>query len=151
MSKKSIIGGIILAVIIGVVFVGAQINPDNPDNIQFGNSDIFHVTLADPALYENGVYVEVFDIEEGTYEFGFVPNGDSPKKLSIKLMGKTISFYEDFELQGTLVQDEMSSWYTWEYLGEKNISSGESQKVKIIIDPNGSLKGPVSIQLIPMK
>ena len=52
MSKKPIIGGIILAVIIGVVFVGAQINPDNPDNIQFGNSDIFHVTLADPALYE---------------------------------------------------------------------------------------------------
>ena len=151
MSKKPIIGGIILAVItaiIGVVLVGAQINPDN---IQVGNSDIFHVTLADPALYENGVYVEVFDIEEGTYEFGFVPNGDSPKKLSIKLMGKTISFYEDFELQGTLVQDEMSSWYTWEYLGEKNISSGESQKVKIIIDPNGSLKGPVSIQLIPMK
>ena len=148
MSKKPIIGCIILAAIIGVVLVGAQINPDN---IQVGNSDIFHVTLADPALYENGVYVEVFDIEEGTYEFGFVPNGDSPKKLSIKLMGKTISFYEDFELQGTLVQDEMSSWYSWEYLGEKNISSGESQKVKIIIDPNGSLKGPVSIQLIPMK
>jgi len=147
-SKKPIIGCIILAAIIGVVLVGAQINPDN---IQFGNSDVFHVTLADPALYENGVYVEVFDIKEGIYEFGFVPNGDSPKKLSIKLMGKTISFYEDFELQGTLVQDEMSSWYTWEYLGEKNISSGESQKVKIIIDPNGSLKGPVSIQLIPMK
>ena len=109
MSKKPIIGCIILAAIIGVVLVGAQINPDN---IQVGSSDIFHVTLADPALYENGVYVEVFDIEEGTYEFGFVPNGDSPKKLSIKLMGKTISFYEDFELQGTLVQDEMSSWYT---------------------------------------
>ena len=32
MSKKPIIGGIILAVIIGVVLVGAQINPDNPEN-----------------------------------------------------------------------------------------------------------------------
>ena len=31
-SKKPIIGGIILAAIIGVVFVGAQINPDNPEN-----------------------------------------------------------------------------------------------------------------------
>ena len=90
-------------------------------------------------------------IADRIYEFGFVPNGDSPKKLSIKLMGKTISFHEDFELQGTLVEDEISSWYTWEYLGEKNISFGESQKVKIIIDPNGSLKGPVSVQLIPMK
>ena len=57
MSKKPIIGGIILAAMIGVVLVGAQINPDNSDDIQFGNSDIFHVTLADPTLYENGVYV----------------------------------------------------------------------------------------------
>ena len=32
MSKKPIVGGIILAAIIGVVFVGAQINPDNPEN-----------------------------------------------------------------------------------------------------------------------
>ena len=32
MSKKPIIGGIILAAIVGVVFVGAQINPDNPEN-----------------------------------------------------------------------------------------------------------------------
>ena len=31
-NKKPIIGGIILAAIIGVVFVGAQINPDNPEN-----------------------------------------------------------------------------------------------------------------------
>ena len=81
MSKKPIIGGIILAAIMGVILVGAQINPDNN---QFGNSDVFHVTLADPALYENGVYVEVFDVKEGIYEFGFVPNGDSPRRLSIK-------------------------------------------------------------------
>ena len=32
MSKKPIIGGIILVAIIGVVFVGAQTNPDNPEN-----------------------------------------------------------------------------------------------------------------------
>jgi len=31
-SKKPIIGGIILAAIVGMVFVGAQINPDNPEN-----------------------------------------------------------------------------------------------------------------------
>jgi len=150
MRKKPIFGVIFLIIIAIIIIFGSVINSDNPENIQ-KTSVIFHITLADPTLYENGVYVEVFDIKEGTYEFGFVPNGDSPKKLSIKLMGKTISFYEDFELQGTLVQDEMSSWYTWEYLGEKNVSSGEAQKVKIIIDPNGSLKGPVSIELIPMK
>jgi len=31
-SKKPIIGGIILVAIIGVVYAGAQINPDNPEN-----------------------------------------------------------------------------------------------------------------------
>jgi len=31
-SKKPIIGGIILVAIIGMVFAGAQINPDNPEN-----------------------------------------------------------------------------------------------------------------------
>ena len=48
MSKKPIVGGIILAAIIGVVFVGAKINPDNPENINV----VFHVTLSDPALYD---------------------------------------------------------------------------------------------------
>ena len=32
MNKKPIIGGIILVAIIGVVYAGAQINPDNPEN-----------------------------------------------------------------------------------------------------------------------
>ena len=83
MSKKPIIGGIILVAIIGVVFVGAQINPDNPENEEV----VFHVTLADPALYdENGVYVDNFVLEEeGWYEFRFVASGDSPHRLSIDL------------------------------------------------------------------
>ena len=85
MSKKPIIGGIILAAIIGVIFAGAQINPENIQK----NSIVFHITLADPTLYENGVYVESFQIEEGAYEFGFVPNGDSPQKLSIKLFAES--------------------------------------------------------------
>jgi len=36
-SKKPIIGGIILAAIVGVVFVGTQINPDNPENEESPN------------------------------------------------------------------------------------------------------------------
>ena len=48
-SKKPIIGGIILAAIIGVVFVGAQINPDNPENekgcisVRFSRSGIIRL------------------------------------------------------------------------------------------------------------
>ena len=155
MNKKPIIGGIVLAAIIGVIFVGAQINPDNPENEEV----VFHVTLADPALYDCHTtsstvckYRETVFLEEGIYEFRFVANGDSPQRLEVWLnYGGLGMFKQKYVLVGNLVEEGMSSWYTWEYLGEKNINSGESQKVKIIIDPNGSLKGPVSIQLIPMK
>lgn len=107
----------------------------------------FHITLADPTLYVDGVYEELFNIEEGTYEFGFVPNGDSPEKLSIMIAGFSISFSEDFELQGTLIEDGISSYYTWEYLGEKRISVNQAQEIKILIDPNGNYNGPVSVDL----
>ena len=154
MSKKPIIGGIILAAIIGVVFAGAQINPDNPENTDV----VFHVTLADPALYdENDVYVDYFSLEEGSYEFRFVPNGDSPTTLSIELWTikagneKWRHFSEDFELQGTLVEDELSSWYVWDYLGEKRIIFDESYTMEIVISPNRNLVGPVSIDLIKLR
>ena len=162
MSKKPIIGGIILAAIVGVVFVGAQINPDNPENTNV----VFHVTLADPALYdENGFYVDSFSLEEGWYEFRFVPNGDSPNKLSIELWAieagkeKWRHFSEDFELRGYLVEDELSSWYVWDYLGEKRISFDESYTMEIVINPNRNYDGltecfrwcyPVSIDLIKL-
>ena len=154
MSKKPIIGGIILATIIGVVFAGAQINPDNPENTDV----VFHVTLADPALYdENDVYVDYFSLEEGSYEFRFVPNGDSPTTLSIELWAieegkeKRSTFAEDFQLQGHLVEDELSSWYVWDYLGEKRIIFDESYTMEIVISPNRNLVGPVSIDLIKLR
>ena len=162
MSKKPIIGGIILAAIVGVVFVGAQINPDNPENTNV----VFHVTLADPALYdENGFYVDYFSLEKGWYEFRFVPNGDSPNKLSIELWAieagkeKWRHFSEDFELRGNLVEDGLSSWYVWDYLGEKRISFDESYTMEIVINPNRNYDGltecfrwcyPVSIDLIKL-
>jgi len=161
-SKKPIIGGVILAAIVGVVFVGAQINPDNPENTNV----VFHVTLADPALYdENGFYVDYFTLEEGWYEFRFVPNGDSPTRLSIELWAieagkeKWRPFSEDFELRGHLVEDGLSSWYVWDYLGEKRISFDESYTMEIVINPNRNYDGltecfrwcyPVSIDLIKL-
>ena len=154
MSKKPIIGGIILAAIIGVVFVGAQINPDNPENLKIDDSDVFHIRLADSSLYENGVYSEMFQIEKGVYEFRFVPNGDSPQKLSIKLLAESgvVLMNNHFELEGTLVDDGMSSWYTWDYLSRDNMFKiDEPQEVKIFVSPNGNLKGPVSIGLVSIK
>ena len=154
MSKKPIIGGIILAAIIVVVFVGAEINPDNPENTKIGDSEVFHVRLADSSLYENGVYSEIFQIEKGVHKFRFVPNGDSPQKLSIKLLAESGAVLMDnhFELEGTLVDNGISSWYTWDYLSKDNmLKIGESQQVKIFVSPNGNLKGSVSIGLVSIK
>ena len=154
MSKKPIIGGIILAAIIGVVFVGAEINPDNPENTKIEDSEVFHIRLADSSLYENGVYSEMFKIEKGVYKFRFVPNGDSPQKLSIKLLAESDVVLMDnhFELEGTLIDDGISSWYTWDYLSKDNmLKIDESQQVKIFVSPNGNLKGSVSIDLISIK
>ena len=179
MSKKPIIGGIILAAIIGVVFVGAQINPDNPENEEV----VFHVTLADPALYDCPTtstvckYRETVFLEEGIYEFRFVPNGDSPQKLSVELkcyiscadvnLPEHVSLH--YVLVGNLVEEGMSSWYTWEYqIDSSQISLGfiktkhqlpcelcvkidEPQQVEISIDPRGYLNGPVSIELVQIK
>ena len=150
MSKKPIIGGIILAAIIGVVFVGAQINPDNPENLKTDDSDVFHIRLADSSLYENGVYSEMFQIEKGVYKFRFVPNGDSPQKLSIKLLTESgvVLMDNHFELEGTLIDNGISSWYTWDYLSNDNmLKIDEPQQVKIFVNPNGNLKGSVSISL----
>jgi len=149
-SKKPIIGGIILAAIIVVIFVGAEINPDNPENLKTDDSDIFHVRLADSSLYENGVYSEMFQIEKGVYKFRFVPNGDSPQKLSIKLLTESgvVLMDNHFELEGTLIDDGISSWYTWDYLSNDNmLKIDESQQVKIFVNPNGNLNGSVSISL----
>ena len=154
MSKKPIIGGIILAAIIAIVFVGAEINPDNPENTKIEDSEVFHVRLADSSLYENGVYSEMFQIEKGVYKFRFVPNGDSPQKLSIKLLTESgvVLMDNHFELEGTLIDDGISSWYTWDYLSKDNmLKIDEAQQVKIFISPNGNLKGPVSIGLVSIK
>ena len=183
MNKKPIIGGIILVAIIGVVYAGAQINPDNPENEEV----VFHVTLADPALYdcvtisvhEYCEYREVFFVEDGIYEFRFVPNGDSPQKLSVELdyspstewqvadKGRHVSLH--YVLVGNLVEEGMSSWYTWKYqIDSKMVSFGflgdrhqlpcelcikihDSQQVEISIDPRGYLNGPVSIELVQIK
>ena len=154
MRKKPIIGGIILAAIIGLVFGGVQINPDNPENIKIEDSEVFHVRLADSSLYENGVYSEAFQIEKGVYKFRFVSSGDSPQKLSIKLLAESgvILMDNHFELEGTLIDDGISSWYTWDYLSKDNLFKiDESQQVKIFVSPNGNLKGLVSIGLISIK
>ena len=102
MRKKHVFGIICIAIISVVIIFGNQINPEYIDSDQLIDiSDVFHVRLAEPELYKNGVYSESFVLERGVYEFRFTPNGDSPRSLSITLIGDSILFYEDFVLKGT--------------------------------------------------
>jgi hypothetical protein len=139
------IGGYIL-IIVGIVIVIGILGTQDRD-IENKEKPIFHVTLADPKNYENGVYSDSFEVEEGVYEFGFVPNGDSPKILTISLNGESFRYFETFLLEGTSHETGVSTYYTWEYSGNKTIKVPSKQEVEIIINPNGNLLGPVSVDI----
>ena len=157
MSKKPIIGGIILAAIVGVVFVGAQINPDNPEN-----EEVWSIRMASPEWHERQtVRASLPNLEEGTYKLGFVPMGDSPTKIRIDIKVRSagsdfagtswgLVFSEEFILKGTPVDTGISKYYTWEYVGQKYVYIPEVEgeaNYEITIKRTGNLKGSVTISL----
>ena len=133
-----------MIIIIFVVIFSVEPSEKN-DNV------VFHVTLADPNLYVNGIYTDVFTINEGEYSFRFVPNGSSPEILSIMLDGENFDFSEDFRLESTSHQTETSEYFTWEYNGQKTIWIVEMQEISIIINPNGNVMGSVSVDILENK
>lgn len=142
MNKKFVIIPIIIIIL--VIFASSS---------QFNNKDKkndspFHVTLAKPSQYQNGVYSSIFILEKGDYSFTFVPNGDSPQKLEIKLKGESFEFSESFELRGKLHETGISEYYTWDYDGEKNFHVDSVKEVSIQINPNGNTMGSVSVDII---
>ena len=144
MKKKSI--GILI--ILGVVILGASLSmnsEEKEDNV------VFHITLADPELYTNGIYTNNFTIESGTYFFRFVPNGSSPEILSIKLSGQNYTFIENFNLKGIPHESETSKYFTWEYEGVKNITIDSMKEITIAINSNGNVMGSVSVDIIKKK
>ena len=141
MNKKIIIIPIVVIIAIFVVIFSLDPSEKN-DNV------IFHVTLADPDLYTNGVYTDVFTIDEGEYSFRFVPNGSSPEILSITLNGENFDFSGNFKLKSTSHQTVTSEYFTWEYEGQKIILITELQEVSIIINPNGKITGSVSVDIL---
>jgi|TARA_B100001079_G_scaffold101830_1_gene87428 hypothetical protein len=152
MRKKHVFGIICIAIISVVIIFGAQINPEYVgDDRLIDISNVFHVRLAEPELYKNGVYSESFVLERGVYEFRFTPNGDSPRSLSITLIGNLVLFSEDFVLKGTPHETDISLYYTWDYEGVRKIQVLEDQQVDIKINPNGNLAGSVSVEIIPTK
>ena len=144
MNKKSI--GILIILIVTILGVSISMNSEEKDD-----NVIFHITLADPELYTNGIYTSNFTIESGTYFFRFVPNGSSPEILSIKLSGQNYSFIENFNLKGIPHESETSKYFTWEYEGVKNITIDSIEEITIIINPNDNVMGSVSIDIIKKK
>ena len=144
MNKKNI--GILIILIVAILGVFISMNSEEKnDNV------VFHITLADPELYTNGVYTDKFSIDPGTYFFRFVPNGSSPEILSIKLSGQNYSFIENFNLKGIPHESETSKYFTWEYEGVKNITIDSMEEVTIVINPNDNVIGSVSIDIIKKK
>ena len=137
--------GIYVAVIVAVaalVIISLSLEPKPQRTASY------HVTLADPKLYSDGIFTDSFKIQKGSFQFSFVPNGDSPKTLTISLKGSSFSFSEDFKLEGTPHNTGISTYYTWNYLGTKKIELTNDQELKIIIDPHGEILGSVSVDLV---
>ena len=161
MSKKPIIGGIILVAIIGIVSVGAQINPDNPENEKSPNSEVWSTRMAGPEFDDifNHRYSSITLETKVPYKFDFVPMGDSPERLKISVsvdyqQFQDLVFSEMFILEGTLVDTGISEYYTWDYTGNKNFEISYEQcpnqktcNYDITVERYGNLKGSVSISL----
>jgi len=140
-NKKIIIIPIVVIVVIGLVSFSS-------DETNEKKNTIFHVTLADPDLYVNGEFSQVLTLEKGEYFFRFVPNGSSPKILSITVVGENFGFDEDFQLRNTLHQTGISEYFTWEYDGTHSFTIPESGEVEIIVNPNGNIMGSVSVDIL---
>ena len=143
--NKITIGILIISIVI-ILGVSITMNSEEKDD-----NVVFHITLADPELYTNGIYTSNFTIESGTYFFRFVPNGSSPEILSIELSGQNYNFIKNFNLKGTPHESETSKYFTWEYEGVKNITIDSIEEITIVINPNDNLMGSVSIDIIKKK
>ncbi len=141
--KKYIVIAVILAIAATVIAISMDGSPR-------ANADrVFHARLADPALYENGIYTGTAELAAGSYEFRFVPSGGSPRILSITVSEEdAVLFSDDFELEGTAQGSEGAIYYTWDYLGQKQLSIAENRSATFTIDPHGDTLGPVTVQLI---
>ena len=141
--KKAVYGGVAAGIALVIIFVLRVVISDTSESTEF----VYHKLLADPEIYENGVYSETFDIAAGNYKFKFIPNGDSPQTLSIELNGKEFSFSENFELEGTSHKSPISEYFTWDYLGQKEFQLSQGQSLDITINPNGNTAGTVSVMI----
>ena len=152
-SKKPIVGAVILITILGMIFLGSQINPDNPENEDRPNSEVWSTRIAGPEFADISTHkFQAVSLERNVpYKLEFVPMGDSPERLKISVGGV---FSELFILEKTLVDTGISKYYTWEYVGKENVHISNQQcpnqktcNYDITVERFGNLEGSVSISL----
>ena len=136
---------IVVLIIITITIFVINFSSDTPKE---GKNTVFHVTLANPELYLDGVYTNTFHIDKGEYSFRFVPNGSSPKNLSITLNGENFDLSENFKLENTKHQTGISEYFTWNYQGNNTFSILKNQEILIIINPNENTMGSVSVSIV---
>ena len=159
MNKKPIVGGIILVAILGMVAVGAQINPEYTEDEKRPNSEVWSKRIAGPEFADISIHKSSpVTLERNVqYKFEFVPMGDSPEQLKISVVwsGQGVEvFSEMFVLEKTLVDTGISKYYTWEYVGKENVVISNQQcpnqktcNYDITVERFGNLEGSVSISL----
>ena len=136
-----------------MVFLGSQINPDNPENEDRPNSQVWSTRIAGPEFADISTHkFQAVSLERNVpYKLEFVPMGDSPERLKISVGGV---FSESFVLEKTLVDTGISKYYTWEYVGKENVHISNQQcpnqktcNYDITVERFGNLEGSVSISL----
>ena len=149
MAKKSaIVVGIAAAVVAVSMAYGAIANPGaEEENL---NSGIWNIRMSGPEFEDvPTIGSEIGILGKGTYEIGFVPMGDSPELLNLRIMSEDgyQIFEQEFYLEKSLVDTGISKYYTWEYIGEKFFTVSDRDSYEIVINREGNLNGSVSISI----
>ena len=159
MNKTVIAGGIVAAAIIVSITYGAVANPGGDPIKEEPSSEVWNFRFSGQEFHNISSHgFDGISLETGnTYQFKFVPMGDSPEQLRLSLVGISPSvqvFSDTLYLKKTLVDTGISKYYTWEYIGKENLLISNQQcsdqktcDYEITVERFGNLKGSVSISL----
>ena len=87
MNKMVIIGGVVITLIVISMAYGASMNPDGDEQKRSGG-EIWDFRISGPEFHgKTTIMADLGVIKGGTYEIGFVPMGDSPKKIRLIIDG----------------------------------------------------------------
>jgi hypothetical protein len=100
------------------------------------NSEVWNFRFSGPEFHDINSYTfDSIALDTGTtYQFKFVPMGDSPERLRISLVWPSAQYHKSVEifsdtlyLKKSLVDTGISKYYTWEYTGEKTFHISDKE------------------------